>query len=1008
MKKISIFAAALLSLSVPAIALAFTPVLQTSGTGYNWTEYPNTSSNTQGYLAVTMSSDGKRIVAANEFQTVRVSQDGGSSWTTYPLKDSSRTMVSSSDGMRVVGFDPYKDAIVISTDGGHTWRSAAAPFTSIDSMSASADGMKIVAVNNSADIYVSTDGGVTWVKKWSVSPHALRIGVGISGDGSRIVAAVDGGYLMISTDGGTTWTKQTALGVQYWYETALSNDGKTIFVTISPAVNGKPDVYVSQDGGSNWSSGYLPVSGGLIHAAVSGDGTHFAATDLENIYVSSDHGATWIEQMTGSGITRAWDGVALSYDGSKIAAVDEIRSIFVGTTGTLNDVLTGPPTGGSWSRVPTPGAISGISVSPDGTQITVLAGPSAQIYTSKDLGVSWKSVPKGTLEMAESADGKTIIVDGVSAPVISHDSGATWQIVPVGAQVYSAAMSASGSYIYFGSRDGLYKSSDSGATWSQPTMPIPGDDLMSTDDGYDASQADYHFFDWMSTSADGKSVVVYSAYGLYVSTDAGATWKLVPYTGPGAIPVAVYHPTFSGDGKKIFGYTYDGQSIAVSSDYGVTWKSMQPAPNLTISSFAVSYDGSVITVTARFGNIYSSSDGGATWVLQSAAKSGDWYYAASSADGSKAYAATLTGAFLAIGSLPPASSSTVSVVQTSSVTSGTTAIPKLPPPTATLTQSAATTYDVLGILQSFTFSWSSTNADSCSVRRVNPAGTNVLMSTALSGSRSLTLAQLGTHHLWIDCTGPSGSVHQDLYHSVVYTTTDPTVKMTASSSPATSVTQTAAPAAQQTSSPTQQSSTPTNTAAPQSSQTTTQSTVPSTQTTQQVVPAPQPTTTATLPVPASTSASAAASAPTNSTLDRYTVTPAVACLSGSTTANVISVQAPYALPAGSVITVSDSPTYANGYYWATMSGLTTTQAAAGFLPNNAVPNMPPAITFTPGTAYYVTIYDATLKYGSEKHFSIPACPAGKVSSAGSPSESGMLSQLAAAVEAIQAILSSLR
>lgn len=91
-----------------------------------------------------------------------------------------------------------------------------------------------------------------------------------------------------------------------------------------------------------------------------------------------------------------------------------------------------------------------------------------------------------------------------------------------------------------------------------------------------------------------------------------------------------------------------------------------------------------------------------------------------------------------------------------------------PAPTAALTQTSATTVADGGAGQAFSISWSSTNATACTVQKTNPAGT--LMNpwaTGTSGTKDASSPMVGVHHWWIDCTGPSGTVHQDLYHTVV-------------------------------------------------------------------------------------------------------------------------------------------------------------------------------------------------------------------------------------------------
>jgi hypothetical protein len=87
---------------------------------------------------------------------------------------------------------------------------------------------------------------------------------------------------------------------------------------------------------------------------------------------------------------------------------------------------------------------------------------------------------------------------------------------------------------------------------------------------------------------------------------------------------------------------------------------------------------------------------------------------------------------------------------------------------ATLSQNTATTTSDGTTGGAFTISWISTNATSCTLQRQNPNGGIVNpWASGVSGSQSASPAVLGTYHWWIDYTGPSGSMHQDLYHTVI-------------------------------------------------------------------------------------------------------------------------------------------------------------------------------------------------------------------------------------------------
>lgn len=111
-----------------------------------------------------------------------------------------------------------------------------------------------------------------------------------------------------------------------------------------------------------------------------------------------------------------------------------------------------------------------------------------------------------------------------------------------------------------------------------------------------------------------------------------------------------------------------------------------------------------------------------------------------------------------------------------------------------------------------------------------------------------------------------------------------------------------------------------------------------------------------------------------SQIDNFTITPLVSCLSGPTSSNVITVTAPYQLPANSWLNMSDSQNLSNGWYSAVVAGDTVMQAPVGLSPSNTVAGMQPTLSIQPGKTYYVSLYDGTLGRNSvTKQFVIPQC-----------------------------------
>ncbi len=258
-------------------------------------------------------------------------------------------------------------------------------------------------------------------------------------------------------------------------------------------------------GDTTWS--VAPGQGGVnrdwTSVSMSADGTKIiAGTSNDYLYVSTDSGATWIEQ-TGLGIGNWY--VAVSNDGTKLAAYDG--------TSTNRTVYVSSDFGVIWNEMnnAAPQALA-VAISNDGTKVA-LAGP--YIYISTDSGATFtqnaSSAPR-RYAVSMSGDGTKIASPGYSRYIhTSNDSGLTWtERTSAGSRFWtSLAMTDDGTKLVATASSGyVYTSKDSGATWTEQTA------LGSRS--------------WIASaiSADGKRIAVgVGAAGyIYTSSDSGATW----------------------------------------------------------------------------------------------------------------------------------------------------------------------------------------------------------------------------------------------------------------------------------------------------------------------------------------------------------------------------------------------------------------------------------------------------------------------------------------------------
>jgi hypothetical protein len=138
----------------------------------------------------------------------------------------------------------------------------------------------------------------------------------------------------------------------------------------------------------------------------------------------------------------------------------------------------------------------------------------------------------------------------------------------------------------------VYKSSDSGVTWTLNTLPINTNQWLI-----------------VHSSADGTKLVTAGSLGpVYISTNSGATW-----TAPSNTPVANWQAiASSADGRKVVmvGLT---NLIYTSADYGATWQSISVLGITSWTGIACSADGNKLAAVAPNVGIFISTNSGVTW-----------------------------------------------------------------------------------------------------------------------------------------------------------------------------------------------------------------------------------------------------------------------------------------------------------------------------------------------------------------------------------------------------------
>ena len=173
----------------------------------------------------------------------------------------------------------------------------------------------------------------------------------------------------------------------------------------------------------------------------------------------------------------------------------------------------------------------------------------------------------------------------------STDNGATWQLkMNIGVRQFEIDNNG---FIYMAGFVGIFKSTDGGNTFFQIGQSIPSNEF------YDISYINNGIF------------LVSSFNGVYKSLDWGASWSPTSFNGFGAFDIGI-----NANGIMFFANsTLSWSGTYRSSDLGTTWQNINPY----FSSTALEYlnDGCVIAGFTETGvitnGIYVTSDNGNTW-----------------------------------------------------------------------------------------------------------------------------------------------------------------------------------------------------------------------------------------------------------------------------------------------------------------------------------------------------------------------------------------------------------
>ena len=535
-----------------------------------------------GATAIAVNAANPReLLAGARNSLVYRSADGGASWTRLAFPRHFLGTVTSllfdaaQPGRYLAGIDangsPFS-GLWISDDQGRTWKAAAelagAP---VHAIAAWPQDPRVLAAGTGQGVWLSEDGGRKWRRISKPWLHEMRVvtAVAFGPRDQRTIYAGTPHLPWKTSDGGETW--------QSIHE-GLIDDTDVFSIYVDP---GKPER--------------------VLLSACSG------------IYRTETGGAPWTK----------FKGIPPTLRRTHVVRIDRAHPevIYAGTTlGLLKS------TDGTTFKLLNDLAILGMAFDPADASKFYIAADASGLWRSVDGGKTLEKVEKGfssrrvgQLVRAGMRLYLTTLQDGDEGGLFaSDDRGANWRLV-ADAEVlegqhfqFLAAHPANPNILIVGNADRLRRSTDAGKTWKD--LSAPGGRLTAAA-GRESRKKDVATGETrlqaLAAVQGLKGAVLFAgtSRGLFRSADFGTSWAPVALTTVRIVPNV---QALLVAGQRMLART--GETLYISNDAGATWKPLSVLlSTATIYDVALSPRTSEAVLLGTAQGLYRSPAGSTKW-----------------------------------------------------------------------------------------------------------------------------------------------------------------------------------------------------------------------------------------------------------------------------------------------------------------------------------------------------------------------------------------------------------
>jgi photosystem II stability/assembly factor-like uncharacterized protein len=516
------------------------------------------------------------------------SSDAGGTWRRLALSGVSIAIDPSAPSTVYVG---ALGSIAKTTDGGETWKGleyggALAQVLAVDPKNSSVIYAGSGAGQSLDGLYKSTDGGETWTRLGSASGAQMALkALAIDPTNTQVLYANIGNLLFKSTDGGTSWGPPVFLGGA---KVIVIDGSGAIYVLYVKSTYGA--IFKSTDGGQSWAkvldlsstTVVLPDNISGFVADTSKPSTLFVATPY-GVVRTSDGFAHWEVANPLGTVTNLAVGAGILYAASP-----------PGTDAFVVKLNADAQSYAYWTYLGGTGQNSAATIAVDASGNAYVGGAtSANNFPMRNAFTAARSAETDGFVAKIAPDGSALVYSSyvgatVAALALGPDGGAQL------AGGWSSPTFFTDQPILQYHSHSVFRSDDAGGSWSGIASSSPGTLTSFVVDPQNSN----HVF------------AIYAGGAVYVSNDAGLSWRNFRNSGVFALAIDPQTPSTV--------WISGGLGIQKSTDGGITFHMTQGGPIAALSIVAdptnagILYAGGSPATSANI-TVYKSVDGGESW-----------------------------------------------------------------------------------------------------------------------------------------------------------------------------------------------------------------------------------------------------------------------------------------------------------------------------------------------------------------------------------------------------------